>query len=196
MESYEELFDFEIIIIFKTTDLFSWNTIRSLGEFSTFHSPFCPLRSIPATRNGASCIDVFVEHVCFFNSNSLYSRCRHREHLQELWTSICLNKLVQTQVCVISCRTNDRRSFRHIWQSYPPLPPIVCHPVIFDNFTHPLPLSPTPPHVGGRCVLGYQMRNDLRPGRGVGQIAKSSGRSFVRQKIKQTWVWTSFIQTH
>ena len=28
--------------------------------------------------------------------------------------------LVQTQVCVISCRTSDRCSFRHIWQSPPP----------------------------------------------------------------------------
>ena len=31
--------------------------------------------------------------------------------------------LVQTQVCVISCRTSDRCSFCHIWQSSPPLPP-------------------------------------------------------------------------
>ena len=31
--------------------------------------------------------------------------------------------LVQTQLCVISCRTSDRCSFRHIWQSSPPLPP-------------------------------------------------------------------------
>ena len=39
-------------------------------------------------------------------------------------------KLVQTQVCVISGRTSDRCSFRHIWQSSPPL----------------FPLPPTPPH--------------------------------------------------
>ena len=31
--------------------------------------------------------------------------------------------LVQTQVCVISCRTSDRCSLRHIWQSSPPLSP-------------------------------------------------------------------------
>ena len=46
---------------------------------------------------------------------------------------ICLNiSLVRTQVCVISCRTSDRCSFRHIWQSSTPLPPS--------------PLLPTPPH--------------------------------------------------
>ena len=54
---YEEFFD--LISIFKSTNLFSWNTIRPLVTFSTFHSPFLPLWSIPAARNGASCIDVF-----------------------------------------------------------------------------------------------------------------------------------------
>ena len=44
LESYEELFDFEILrIIFKTTDLLSWNTIQPLRAFSTFHFPFFPL---------------------------------------------------------------------------------------------------------------------------------------------------------
>ena len=46
----------KVSIRFKTTDLFSWNAIRSLGAFSTFHSPFFALSSIPATRNGSSCM--------------------------------------------------------------------------------------------------------------------------------------------
>ena len=32
-------------------------------------------------------------------------------------------RLVQTQVCFISCRTSDQCSFCHIWQSSPPSPP-------------------------------------------------------------------------
>ena len=35
----------------------------------------------------------------------------------------CFNEACSNQACVISCRTSDRYSFRHIWQSSPPLPP-------------------------------------------------------------------------
>ena len=61
--------------------------------------------------------------------------------------------LVQTQGCVISCRTSDRCSFRHIWQSSPPLPP------------SPHPSS----HV---YIVLYR-----REGGGVGKIVKYGGMS-------------------
>ena len=66
----------KLSIIFKTTDLFSWNAIRSLGAFYTFLSPFFALSSIPATRNGSSCIDVFDEHT--LSGSSDQQRCAVR----------------------------------------------------------------------------------------------------------------------
>ena len=93
--------NFPTSIIFKTTDLFSWNAIRSLGAFSTFHSPFFALSSIPATRNGASCIDVFDEHTLSGSSNEQWCAVRLNVFPREYLALFSIHDDIPRPICDI-----------------------------------------------------------------------------------------------